>query len=85
MEQHYLNGKEFSYGTYTGQCKALRKLAIEKFSIEKVAEMSDWQIEKEFTENGLISMQIAYEYGCDCETVYLVPVQMLDQFDILSR
>lgn len=85
MERHFLNGKKFNYSSYTGQQKALRKLAIKKFGVEKVAEMSDGQIEKEFTKEGIIPMQIAFENGCDCEMVYLVPIHQLDKFEVLSR
>ena len=52
MEKHFLNGKKFNYSSYTGQERELRKLAIKKFGVEKVAEMSDGQIEKEFTKVG---------------------------------
>ena len=85
MEKHFLNGKKFNYSSYTGQQRALRKLAIKRFGVEKVAEMSDAQIEKEFSKAGLIPMQIAFEDGCDCEMVYLVPIQNLDKFEVLSR
>ena len=36
---------------------------------EKNAEIR--KIEKEFTKEGIIPMQIAFENGCDCEMVYL--------------
>lgn len=85
MEQHFLNNKNFNYSNYTGQKRELRKLAIKKFGIEKVAEMSDSQIEEEFTKLGFIPMEITYETGCDCEMIYLVPIQELDKFEVLSR
>lgn len=85
MEKHWLHDKTFSYGMYVGQEKRARELAIKKYGIEKVALMSDTEIEREFRKEGLIPMQIAYENGCDCEMVYLVPIEILDTLEVLSR
>ncbi len=85
LEKHFLKGAKLNYTTYTGQVQRIRKLAIEKFGLEKVALMQDWQIEEEFKKEGLIPMQIAFETGCDCEMVYLVPIQILDTLEVLSR
>lgn len=85
MELNCLKYKEFNFGYYTGQSKALRELAIEKFGVEKVAKMSDSLLEKEFIKNGLIPMQISFDKDCDGETIYLVPIRILDKFDTLCR
>ena len=61
------------------------KAVNEIISKQKESEMSDGQIEKEFTKEGIIPMQIAFENGCDCEMVYLVPIHQLDKFEVLSR
>ena len=65
--------------------RCARDLAIKKFGIEKVARMSDWEIEKEFEKEGLIPMCISLENGCDYECIYLVSIQVLDTLDCLSR
>lgn len=85
MEKHWLHDKTFSYGMYVGQSRNARELAVKKYGIEKVALMSDMDIEKEFRKEGLIPMQIAYKNGCDCEMVYLVPIEILDTLEVLSR
>ena len=85
MEKHFLNTRDFHYGCYVGQSKRARELAIKKFGVEKVALMSDTDIEREFKNEGLIPMEISYSNGCDCEMVYLVPVQILDTLEVLSR
>ena len=85
MEKHWLHDKTFSYGMYVGQSRSAREIAIKKYGIEKVALMSDMDIEKEFKKEGLIPMQIALDGGCDCEMVYLVPIELLDTLECLSR
>lgn len=85
MEKHFLSAKRFDYGTYVGQSRRARELAIKRFGAEKTALMSDMDIELEFKKEGLIPMQIAYDNGCDCEMVYLVPIQVLDTLEVLSR
>lgn len=85
MEKHWLKDKKFSYGSYIGQARCAREIAIKKFGVEKVARMSDEAIEKEFVKEGLIPMCISLDNSCDYEEVYLVPIQVLDTFDCLSR
>lgn len=85
MEKYFLITKDLHYGCYTGQARRARELAIKKFGIEKVALMSDTDIEKAFRNEGLIPMEISYCNGCDCEMVYLVPIQILDTLEVLSR
>lgn len=85
MEKNFLNNKNFSYGSYTGQTKCLRKLAIEKFGANEVAMMSDWQIEKEFKKLGLVPVCVCFENGCDHEMIYLIPIEKLDELETLSR
>ncbi len=85
MEKHWLNDKKFNYGSYTGQSRCARDLAIKKFGIEKVARMADWEIEREFTKIGLIPMCISLDNACDYEEIYLVPIKILDTLEVLSR
>lgn len=85
MEKHWLHDKKFDYGDYVGQEKRARELAIKKYGIEKVALMSDSDIEKEFRKEGLIPMIITTENGGDYEMIYLCPIEVLDTLECLSR
>lgn len=85
MEKNWLHDKKFNYGDYIGQSRNARELAIKKYGIEKVALMSDSDIEKEFRKEGLIPMIITTENGGDYEMIYLVPIEILDTLECLSR
>lgn len=85
LDKHFTDYKKLDYGFYEGQLRDLRELAIEKFGIDNVVDLDDNDIELLFASKGLIPLSVSKIEGYDSDIIYLIPIQDLDKYNILSR
>lgn len=80
----YLKGKTFIFGSYTGQRRCLRRVAVDLWGEKEVSLMADFDIETKFLKLGYIPMVVNFD-GNNQEEVYLIKKDHLSFAKCLSR